>query len=335
MGIWNRRSATRRDGAPRPHYPSWGFGTRAASAIFLSAFLVSLPLMGIWNSWRTLEMTVRPRLITPHGDLEPVRTGASDTRIFLITPHGDLERAIPTGEMDRNETSLPLMGIWNPEGARGRSRSARTHYPSWGFGTGGAQDGPIRALQLITPHGDLERCCWSISTRPTNPHYPSWGFGTVGVLDDDGQVDPLITPHGDLEHGVRVRRSVCHTASLPLMGIWNASAAASRAASSVSLPLMGIWNALRARRVEALCELITPHGDLEPDLHAAREAPHRFAHYPSWGFGTGVVSAMPQGLRLSLPLMGIWNQASLPLRKPFLQLITPHGDLEPPAPDRS
>ena len=50
MGIWNLHAPeTGEAGSPRPHYPSWGFGTSPSSV----TNRCGLPL------------------ITPHGDLEP------------------------------------------------------------------------------------------------------------------------------------------------------------------------------------------------------------------------------------------------------------------------
>ena len=94
---------------------------------------------------------------------------------------------------------------------------------------------------------------------------------------------------------------------------------------------MGIWNRdLPDLGQVPVSDLITPHGDLEPSVR--RCLSFLFApHYPSWGFGTVTPLTLAQVDARSLPLMGIWNFVHCLTPTAIALLITPHGDLEPPA----
>ena len=70
--------------------------------------------MGIWNILRPGMAAHSGELITPHGDLEPVRDfGFHSGFTDLITPHGDLEPGQFLWAPGLANGSLPLMGIWN------------------------------------------------------------------------------------------------------------------------------------------------------------------------------------------------------------------------------
>ena len=96
---------------------------------------ISLPLMGIGNTYGDNYYAVDLSLITPHGDRKlAYSTTPLPLRHELITPHGDRKRdVVLTGPMVGLPRSLPLMGIGN---ARCR----------------GWYSGVYRCL--ITPHGD-------------------------------------------------------------------------------------------------------------------------------------------------------------------------------------
>ena len=180
--------------------------------------------MGIGNIPKRLLPGLGFRLITPHGDREPLSVAGSPA--------------------SRNSSSLPLMGIGNNIGPGTTSSSSPSHYPSWGSGTVARKVGQARRAEAHYPS-------WGSGTLTIRPrpdsgeqaHYPSWGSGTShhrarkGVvmtslplmgIGNDGEeppgedqtptshypswgsgtsatelslhaVIPLITPHGDRE----------------------------------------------------------------------------------------------------------------------------------------
>ena len=162
----------------------------------------------------------------------------------------------------------------------------------------------------------------------------------------------LITPHGDLELDRQRAMAFPTVYSLPLMGIWNFQNP-SKLGKFVKphYPSWGFGTGDGYSAKEAIQQLITPHGDLEP---ASRARPGRriAASLPLMGIWNSIRNApgrrraqliTPHGdLELevyapdltlednSLPLMGIWNaRASAASPDSALLLITPHGDLEP------
>ena len=119
----------------KSHYPSWGSGT-LLTLMGSNRTTNSLPLMGIGNA-----------AIRPHGNDEGKahypswgsgtfrrRRGHSDP-VRLITPHGDREPVSLDQSANNSLHSLPLMGIGN-DPIDAADRTPRTsHYPSWGSGT--------------------------------------------------------------------------------------------------------------------------------------------------------------------------------------------------------
>ena len=179
--------------------PLMGIGNAAAAAASERRASFSLPLMGIGNPRRRRQHRPRPPLITPHGDWERAdRALAGGRPGQLITPHGDWERpgrwpgrpsagahypswglgtAAPALLPCRSPSSLPLMGIGNPECRWARARRppslplmgignasdaphrphASRSLPLMGIGNPGRRAGVHLAYRLITPHGDWER----------------------------------------------------------------------------------------------------------------------------------------------------------------------------------
>ena len=229
-------------------------------------------------------------LITPHGDRERFPQHCQVAAyLSLITPHGDRELGIGGGGGAGSFDSLPLMGIGNiSPRERMSTHSPASHYPSWGSGTSSFPFQHKQAASLITPHGDREPSIRSVSISPVNTSLPLMGIGNVVAIGPVGAVDVLITPHGDREPLDASRSLIAISSSLPLMGIGNPHAGAPAGAPSPpshypswgsgtaiggcgqplvrpSLPLMGIGNASRNRNKLVTWNLITPHGDREPD----------------------------------------------------------------------
>ena len=99
---WANGGRTRREYGLGSHYPSWGFETALPDGSLLRRLITR---SSIWI------------LITPHGDLKPLRA------------------------------LKPVDASHHPA----------SHYPSWGFETLWSSPGNLRANRLlITPHGDLK-----------------------------------------------------------------------------------------------------------------------------------------------------------------------------------
>ena len=356
--------------------PLMGIGNDGDVRFTHALYDLSLPLMGIGNPPKLIRVgRVWLFLITPHGDRERPAPRDRLEPLHLITPHGDREPVLGSLENPPLSASLPLMGIGNrsrthprmvrpaplitPHGDREpRQRGpcacwSRTHYPSWGSGTG--------------VHGQSTRCAQA--------HYPSWGSGTRAPRREHPRREPLlITPHGDREPVVMPTTPPRLVASLPLMGIGNHGALPRgtwREASHYpswgsgtrrkspdcwrtfrSLPLMGIGNSCGGARSRRRPFLITPHGDREHGDEVARWMIANVS-LPLMGIGNAAtIGAATTAATCSLPLMGIGNPATRapnavsltthypswgsgtggdPTGAPQVPpgLITPHGDREP------
>ena len=101
-----------------------------------AALIISLPLMGIWNSF-TQPLAARPVLSLPlMGIWNPDRPrGGPAAELVLITPHGDLERRAQRDRAQRRHLITPH-GDLEPCARPSPPPVISTHYPSWGFGTG-------------------------------------------------------------------------------------------------------------------------------------------------------------------------------------------------------
>ena len=221
MGIRNRAALRRAPCSRRPHYPSWGSGTRSGAGRMIGS-ASSLPLMGIRNPPRR-RGSRRP----PESHYPSWGSGTIGQGHWTFTP----------------AASLPLMGIRNQGRTMEAGRSGVASLPSWGSGTCRQRGGVHPSGHLTTPHGDQEPRRGSADCRGDRPHYPSWGSGTSrrGGLTRDQPI--LTTPHGDQEPGLMTRPSVRSCTSLPLMGIRNLDVLGLIAVPRHdSLPLMGIRN---------------------------------------------------------------------------------------------
>ena len=228
----------------------------------------------------------RPFII-PHGDRETcARARATPRRPTLITPHGDRElrqaahalRAVhllitPHGDREPAEAL--------PEQARGvvliTPHGDREHGRLHGAQIQSVDSLPLMGIGNSTSNAPNRSKAWT--------HYPSWGSGTRLRTLRTARKHGLITPHGDREPDGQT------LGSHPIFR---------------SLPLMGIGNAGAGRRQRYRLHLITPHGDRELE-RPTRVVQALEPHYPSWGSGTGVDSALKRGTDNSLPLMGIGN----------------------------
>ena len=78
---------------PIPPNPSWGTGTQSSSQQVRRLGIPPNPSWGTGTHRVTIEQRTQTRLLTPHGEREPVRAfrpefdGGS-----LLTPHGERER---------------------------------------------------------------------------------------------------------------------------------------------------------------------------------------------------------------------------------------------------
>ena len=185
--------------------------------------------------------------------------------------------------------SLPLMGIGNRVMEGLRPVPLRAHYPSWGSGTASSRARPrIPRASHYPSWGSGTSVLKLPSTLGNGSHYPSWGSGTSSTSRLRAPTCPHYPSWGS---GTRARRQgdAAPQASLPLMGIGNLVGARSRRIEAdSSLPLMGIGN--RAPDLGPnthLDHLTTPHGDRERGHHLRGPPGFGYAHYPSWGSGTG------------------------------------------------
>ena len=159
MGIWNQATPPAPASPDAPHYPSWGSGTRASMRGRPARPPRSLPLMGIWNR-RGVHRLDHPGslLITPHGDLEPVRHSPSCAGRCSHYPSWGSGTGRSVTSDSGKTTSLPLMGIWNRRCAARRRPSLHPLItPHGDLEPGTAPRPPAQSAPLITPHGDLER----------------------------------------------------------------------------------------------------------------------------------------------------------------------------------
>ena len=219
------------------------------------------------------------------------------------------------------QTSLPLMGIGNPECCGdGPSRNGPAHYPSWGSGTRARADAMLARMALITPHGDREPPGCGPSHRPVvRPHYPSWGSGTSFL--HRGEVPTtlrLITPHGDRELNRRVMvHQHDHATHYPSWGSGTRTRHFVLRTSGSHYPSWGSGTRERIGMIPAVSKLITPHGDRERCLRAdAGQAqsrrlitPHgdrERAHIANLSAQFNLIT--PHGDRELVPLMGIGNE---------------------------
>ena len=141
-------SGTQKDRRPRnvhvrlvAHYPSWGSGTDVSSAMSTSTSRVSLPLMGIGNRCPGRpRSTGSRRLITPHGDREPISATPPGRR--HVGSHypswGSGTWGTPAGNR--------ILGVHYPSwgSVQGSLLIVDAHYPSWGSGTGSPLSAAVR-----------------------------------------------------------------------------------------------------------------------------------------------------------------------------------------------
>ena len=233
--------------APDPvtHYPSWGSKTRPIISSARPPRTLSLPLMGIENSRRTI-FSIRPFSSSlPLMGIENARlaTGGWKGSTVLITPHGDRKRYLVYDRLaGPPRYSLPLMGIENflTDGREGPRN--RAHYPSWGSKTGDRVRISAETENSLPLMGiDPPPCAHVDSRHPKliTPHGDRKPAACPGPRSDP--IRPLITPHGDRKPSSVASNSAARPISLPLMGIENACSPATSAGPTMPL--------------------ITPHGD--------------------------------------------------------------------------
>ena len=204
-----------------------------------------------------------------------------------------------------------------------------THYPPWGSGTEAVSLLDTGVDVSLPPMGIRNWAPASPWPRAGTAHYPPWGSGTAtgesdmrnyvislppmgirNVAERLGHVERvhLITPHGDQEPGIPLIDYSATYDSLPPMGIRNQVVPVEHALHrlKLSLPPMGIRNPLGLELPLDGLELITPHGDQEPERHTHARAGPR-PHYPPWGSGTMRSALMRRSSSSSLPPMGIRN----------------------------
>ena len=187
MGIGNRR-AERPCRHAQAHYPSWGSETQPFCPAGVDSAMISLPLMGIGNFSAQLDAlgsTSKLLLITPHGDRK-LASARSTQRCWTHYPAWGSETPVASTVSSSVTISLPLMGIGNSGGKRGRrvyrsglitphgsgNMSTRTHYPSWGSETGGiGHAGIAGSLRIGT-------AACRVVPGGIRTHYPSWGSET-------------------------------------------------------------------------------------------------------------------------------------------------------------
>ena len=317
MGIENPTAPSGAAVADTPHYPSWGSKTR--------------------RTRRRPSPRQAPAHYPSWGSKTPNRRALAKGYADVSLPLMGIENFAPrTRASVTSSSSLPLMGIENAPGRRQAGARTTAHYPSWGSKTTlGVQLAHTVTVPLITPHGDRKPGrADRRDRRPSASHYPSWGSKTRPTAS---------TPRSQ------------HSASLPLMGIENAAAAAGlddpglllitphgdrklaeqrpeTTHVGVSLPLMGIENAADvAEGVGLLAGLITPHGDRKPgDNRNCASAWRAENSLPLMG-----IENPPRWRRsrpapsCSLPLMGIENYEPPGRTQRRPALITPHGDRKP------
>ena len=226
------------------------------------------------------------------------------------------------------------MGIRNAWISTSTRASTRSHYPSWGSGTGWSGH-PTTAdvltslpLMGIRNHGRQSRR----GGGPSGPHYPSWGSGTSELRGVPSPAHNLTTPHGDQERQSPYRsfttRSPC--SHYPSWG----------SGTVLGVPILHVPLGLttphgdQEQRWAGYCltgytRLTTPHGDQERERHPGAAVRATAPHYPSWGSGTVLLVVAVGIISVSLPLMGIRNSPATCGKSCSNQLTTPHGDQEP------
>ena len=162
-------------------------------------------------------------------------------------------------------------------------------------------------------------------------HYPSWGSGTSFRSRSPDRIDfslPLMGIGNYRHPGLRRPAEPSHypswgsgTQEVRADGVWTVY---------TSLPLMGIGNGIHLGIPHEVLVLITPHGDREhPGTRCSSSGSG--PSLPLMGIGNWAPSSSSNAsFAFSLPLMGIGNVRARQAAYRETQLITPHGDREPP-----
>ena len=312
MGIWNRAEEGRRGPGRQAHYPSWGFGTGLPRGPGAKTAAAHYPSWGFGTATRTGREAARRRPHYPSWGFGTNGRRTAKRRLAISLPlMGIWNLYSYRHAKDRRETHYPSWGFGTDSGSSPRPYILRSHYPSWGFGTGAVPDGAEEEDQLITPHGDLEPPAAATLRQARRLLITPHGDLEPGVDEQPPmRCVGLITPHGDLERHAAELQSPEARAHYPSWGFGTRS------------------DALRERGRRAPHYPSWGFGTLLFKMNPNRPS---IAHYPSWGFGTIRSQSGHAVLYGSLPLMGIWNRDEIGEQgdRP-VDLITPHGDLEPP-----
>ena len=150
MGIENADAFRSRD---MPHYPSWGSKTggytiavenRTTGA--RSHASISLPLMGIENTWYSISLPLMGIENNSHG--HPAHYPSWGSKTGEPAPQRQAHRATTHYPSWGSKTATSGTCVANP-------MQTRSHYPSWGSKTVPPPCAhQVARLKLITPHGD-------------------------------------------------------------------------------------------------------------------------------------------------------------------------------------